>query len=221
MKVIVVGCGRIGSHLSDQLHKKGHKVTVIDQDDSAFDSLPVDFHGRTIKGDVLTRNVLHLAEIEETEALAAVTSSDTLNALVAYIAKTEYQVSRVVAWNYDLSQRPLQEAFGIPVTSSAGSGVQRIEELLSDAPLQPVFISSNANLAIYKLEVPASWDRCPLEELLPDGRIKVLGLSRAGLPMPVSSAQTILAGDSIYLNADPDEIEALHRRLNSQEGRSA
>ena len=219
MKIIVVGCGRIGSALADQLYKKGHQVTVIDQDVSAFDSLPVDFHGRTIKGDVLARNVLHLAEIEEADALAAVTSSDALNALAAYIAKTEYQVPRVVAWNYDLSQRPLQEAFGIPVTSSAGSGVQRIEELLSDAPLRPVFLSGDANLVIYQLDVPESWDQRFLQELLPGGQTRILAVARAGQPLPVSSPQSLLAGDIIYLNADPEEIEALQRRLSSQEGR--
>lgn len=220
MKVIVVGCGRIGSALADQLYKKGHQVTVIDQDVSAFDSLPVDFHGRTIKGDVLARNVLHLAEVEEADALAAVTSSDSLNALVAYIAKTEYQVSRVVAWNYDLRQRPLQETFGIPITSSAGSGVERIEELLSYTPLRPVFVSDNPNFVIYQLEVPENWDQRPLQELLPEGRVKVLALTRAGQPMPVLSTQSLLAGDTIYLNADPEEFESLQRRLNFQKERS-
>jgi len=62
---------RLYEHASHWV-RRGHQVTVIDQDVSAFDSLPVDFHGRTIKGDVLARNVLHLAEIDEAEALAAV-----------------------------------------------------------------------------------------------------------------------------------------------------
>jgi len=40
MRIIVVGCGRAGSALAYHLHKKGHEVTVVDQDSSAFDNLP-------------------------------------------------------------------------------------------------------------------------------------------------------------------------------------
>src|SRR3990172_13346263 len=100
MKVIVVGCGQVGSALAYQLNKMEHQVTVIDRNESAFDNLPIDFQGRTIEGDVLARNVLQRAEIEEADALAAVTSSDSLNALIALIARTEFQVSKVVARNY-------------------------------------------------------------------------------------------------------------------------
>jgi trk system potassium uptake protein len=127
MRIIVIGCGRVGSVLAYQLYKQGHAVTVIDQNASAFDNLPADFQGRLIEGDVLARNVLHRAEIEDADALAAVTSSDSLNALMAHVARTEYQVPSVVARNYDPRQQPLQEAFDIPVVSSAGWAVQQFE----------------------------------------------------------------------------------------------
>ncbi|RPI49305.1 MAG: TrkA family potassium uptake protein [Chloroflexi bacterium] len=119
MRIIVVGCGRAGSALAYQLYVKGHRVTVIDQDASTFENLPADFQGHLVQGDVLTRNVLERAEIESADSLVAVTNSDSLNVLLAHIARTEYQIPRVVAGNYDPRQRPLQEAFGIPVVSSA------------------------------------------------------------------------------------------------------
>jgi trk/ktr system potassium uptake protein len=134
MKVIVVGCGRVGSTLAYQLYKQGHHVTVIDQDTSAFDNLPVDFQGHTIKGDVLARNVLNRAEVEEADALAAITNSDSLNVLITHIAKTEYHVPKVIAGNANPRQLPLQEAFDITIVGAATWGAQRIVELLSDAP---------------------------------------------------------------------------------------
>ena len=88
------------------MYKKGRQVTVIDQDEEAFDNLSIDFHGRTILGDVLSRSVLRRAEIEHADALAAVTRSDSLNALAAHIARAEYKVARVVARNYDPRQPP-------------------------------------------------------------------------------------------------------------------
>lgn len=219
MRVIVVGCGRVGSALAIQLYKKEHQVTVIDQDVSAFDNLPVDFHGRTIEGDVLSRNVLHRAEIEDADALAAVTTSDSLNALIAHIARTEYQVPRVVARNYDPRQASLQEAFGIPVVGSAIWGAHRIEEYLSNAPLRAVFSDSNAKFAVYQLEVPEHWHRRSLQELLPENYSKTLALTRAGQPLPISGSLSLVTGDLIYLSADSEEIEILRRQLLLQQER--
>ena len=48
MNVIVVGCGRVGSELAYRLHQRGHQVTVIDQEASAFNNLPPDFRGRKV-----------------------------------------------------------------------------------------------------------------------------------------------------------------------------
>ena len=214
MKVIVIGCGRVGSVLSYQLYKKGHQVTVIDRNVTAFDNLPVDFQGRIIEGDVLTRNVLHRAELENADALAAATNSDSLNALIAHVARTEYHVSKVVARNYDPRQRPLQEAFGIPVVSSASWGAQRIEELLSDIPLRSLFLNNNSTDTISQLEVPEILHGHSLQDLLPEDQGKPLAVIRAGQPIPVSYPLTIEAGDLIYLIANPEEIEMLRRRIN-------
>ncbi len=213
MRVIVVGCGRVGSTLAYHLYKSGHQVTVIDQNVSAFDNLPLDFHGRTLEGDVLAQNVLHRAEVEEADALAAVTNSDTLNALTAHIARSEYQVARVVARNYDPTLRPLLDAFDIPVVGSAGWGARRIEELLSDAPLRIVFLDSTTNFALYQLVVTEDWHGHTLDELLPEDRGKVVEWQRAGQPLEISGAQTLEAGDLLYLSVDPAEMEALRRRL--------
>jgi trk system potassium uptake protein TrkA len=218
MRVIVVGCGRVGSTLAYQLYKNGHQVTVIDQDVAAFDNLPLDFHGRTLAGDVLAQNVLHRAEVEEADALAAVTTSDTLNALVAHIARSEYQVARVVARNYDPALRPLLDAFGIPVVGSAGWGAQRIEELLTDAPLRIVFLDSNTNFALYQLVVDEDWRGHHLAELLPGDRAKVVEWQRAGRPLEISGEKELEAGDLLYLSVDLGEIEALRRRLGLRQG---
>lgn len=217
MRVIIVGCGRLGSTLANQLYRNGHQVTVIDQNQSAFDNLSTDFHGRVIEGDVLTRNVLQRAEIEQADSLAAVTRSDTLNALVAHIARTEYRVPKVVARNYNPRQRPLQEAFGIPIVGSASWGVRQIEDVLSDVSLRAVLLDSNSDFAIYQLEVPESWQGRPVHELLPESQFNILAWTRAGQGLVGSGAEFLETGDLVYLSAAPDEIEALGRQLSRQQ----
>ena len=121
----------MGASLAYLLASKGHHVIVVDQRAAAFDNLPQDFHGRIVQGDVLARHELHQAEIESADALAALTGSDSLNALVAHIARQQYHVPRGVARNLDPRQLPLQQAFRIPIVGALVWEGQQILELLT------------------------------------------------------------------------------------------
>jgi trk system potassium uptake protein len=217
MRIIIVGCGQVGSALSYQLYKQGHVVTVIDQNKSAFDHLPGDFQGQTIEGDVMTKNVLLRAQIEDADAVVVVTRSDSLNALVAYIAKTEYHIANVVAANTDPRQRSIQELFGLPVVSSTSWGAHQFIELLSGTPLRAIHFDSDPNLIVYQLQVPEIWQGRALQDLLPEEKCKTLSLTRANRQLPVSSAQLLETGDLIYLIGDPAEIESLRSQLGSSQ----
>jgi len=131
MKVIVVGCGGVGSALALQLFTKGHQVTVIDRNETAFNNLSLAFKGHTITGDILTHNVWQRAEVENADALAAVTGADSVNALAAHIARTEFNVPKVAARNINPRQLPLLEAFDNPVVAAASWEAQRMGDLLT------------------------------------------------------------------------------------------
>jgi len=84
MNIIIVGCGRVGVELALSLHEN-HVVSVIDRDARSFDRLGLHFAGRTIQGHGMDRTALECAGIGTAHALAAVTSSDNVNAIVACI----------------------------------------------------------------------------------------------------------------------------------------
>ena len=88
MNFIVVGCGRVGAELAYHLFASGHQVVVVDSRKEAFNRLHPDFRGRTLEGEGLAESVLERAGIREADGLAAVTNSDTLNAVVAHTAIT-------------------------------------------------------------------------------------------------------------------------------------
>src|SRR5512146_3277031 len=133
MNIIVVGCGRVGAEVAYGLSRKRHKLTVIDQDSAAFRNLPEDFRGLTMRGDVLTQDVLLRAGIEQTQALAAVTPSDSVNTALGHIARVVFKVPNVVVRNYDPRKRPLHDAFKLQVISPVSMGALRIEEILSES----------------------------------------------------------------------------------------
>ena len=97
MNFLIVGCGRVGAELSYRLFRGGHQVVVVDSRKESFNRLHPDFRGRTLEGEGLAETVLERAGIREADGLAAVTNSDTMNAVVAHTARTFYSVPVVVA----------------------------------------------------------------------------------------------------------------------------
>ncbi|RPI35248.1 MAG: TrkA family potassium uptake protein [Chloroflexota bacterium] len=219
MNIIVIGCGRVGAELAYRLYKKGHRVTVVDQTDSAFANLPHDFRGRTIEGEALDMDVLHRAGIEQASGLAMVTSSDSLNAVIAHLARTVYNISNVVVRNYDPHWRSLYEAFGQQVISSSSWGAQRLEELLYHAEMHTVFSSGNGEVEVYEFAVPEAWAGKILRDLLPEADIQPVSVTRAGRAMMPDLNELLVESDIILVSATLDGIEALRQRLNQlQEG---
>jgi len=212
MKYVVIGCGRVGAELANRLFRKGHEVSVVDQRPEAFRNLGPEFRGRTIEGEVLNRNVLRRAGIEAADGLAAVTNSDSLNAVVAHAARAIFRVPNVVARNYDPRRRPLFEAFGLQVISSTSWGAQRVEELLYHGEIRTVFSAGNGEVEVYELTVPPAWAGRLLGELLRD-HCRVVALTRAGRAHLPEADDPLEAGDVLHLSATLDGIEALRARL--------
>jgi trk system potassium uptake protein TrkA len=217
MDVIVVGCGRVGGELSDRLYRRGHQVTVVDENPAAFDNLPPDFRGRTVEGNVLNQDVLRRAGIERAEGLAAVTNSDALNAVVARVALSRYQVANVVARNFDPRWRPLHETLDLQVVSSASWGAQRLEELLYQSEITSVFSAGNGEVQLYELTVPASGDGQAVGEFLCESRCLAVAHTRAGRASLPGSDTVLQAGDILLVSATPDDIRGLRKRLTELE----
>jgi trk system potassium uptake protein TrkA len=213
MNFIVVGCGRVGAELAHRLFKKGHKVTIIDTDHSAFSNLSPDFRGRTVEGEVLNEDVLRRAGIEEADGLAAVTVSDSLNAVVAYIAREVYHLQNVVARNYDPQYRPLQEAFELQIVGSSSWGAQRIEELLHQTETHTIFSAGNGEVALYEFVIPPLWDGRTNGELMTGEGFVLAALTRSGKATLPDGDYILRQGDVVLVSGTAQGIQTLWSRL--------
>jgi len=213
MRIIIVGCGRVGAELAYRLFRTGHQVAVIDQVAAALDNLPTDFRGRVVQGEALAADVLIRAGIEQADGLAAVTNSDTLNAVVAHVARSVYHVPQVVVRNYHPRWRVLHEAFGLQVVSSTSWGAQRIEELLYPAFARCVFSAGNGEVEIYELSVSEAWHGRALHELLHTSQCLAVALTRAGKAMLPAPEERLETGDILHLSSTTAGIETLREQL--------
>jgi trk system potassium uptake protein len=217
MKYIVVGCGRVGAELASRLNRQGHEVTVVDQAEESFHNLAPDFQGRTVEGEVLNRNVLRRAGIEDADGLAAVTTSDSLNAVIAHAARSLFRVPRVVARNYDPQRLAIFEAFNLQVVSSSSWGAQRIEEMLYHQDVRTVFSAGNGQVEIYEVAVPQKWEGRRLAELAPGEGLRVVAHTRAGKAALPAGDLVLKGGDVLHVSATLDGIQALRARLAEKE----
>ena len=214
MNVIVVGCGRVGAELSFRLFKSGHQVVVVDSNRDAFNRLHSDFRGRTLEGEGLAENVLERAGIQDAYGLAAVTKSDTLNAVVAHTARTVYKVPIVVARNYDPDLRGVLEAFGLQIVSSTYWGAQRVEELLNNPLHKAVYSAGNGEVEVYETIIPETWNNHTLKELLdPIKKCYPVALTRAGSSSLPEAETRLKVDDVLYVSTSFDGIGALTARL--------
>ena len=218
MNFIVIGCGRIGSELAYRLYKRGHKVTVIDQVMNAFENLPLDFLGRTVEGEAMNQSVLHRAGIETADGLAAVTSSESLNAVVAHVARTVYNIPNVVVRNYDPAFRLVFETFNLQVVSSSSWGAQRIEELLYHGEILTVFSAGNGEVEIYEFKIPQNWHDRRIGDLLEDSECAPVSLTRAGSAVIPNCDSILQEGDILLVSATLNGIEAARKRIKPEEG---
>ncbi len=213
MFFIVVGCGRVGSELAYDLYKRGHQVTVIDHVGSSFQHLDPDYRGRTIEAEVLGEGVLVRAGIEQAQGLAAVTNSDSVNAVVCHVARTVFHVPHVVARNYDPRWRPVHEALGLTVVSSTAWGAQRIEELLESPALRAIFSAGNGEVELYEVEVSEAWGGRVLADLLAGTETVAVAHTRAGRASLPAAEIRLQAGDLVHVSATLAGVQALRERL--------
>lgn len=213
MRVIVVGCGRLGIDLAYRLFKAGNEVTVVDAIPAAFTMLPPDFTGRQSEGDALNREVLHRAGIETVDALAAVTNSDAANAVVGHIARTIYNVPRVVVRNYDPAVRPLFEIFGLQVVSSTSWGAQRIEELMYHEDTHAVFSAGNGEVEIYEFFISDLFEGRLLSSVLVSNQAVAVALTRAGKSMLPGADTVLRADDILHISATYEGMVAIRDLL--------
>jgi trk system potassium uptake protein TrkA len=217
MNFIVVGCGRVGAELCYHLFSRGHHVVVVDINKDAFNRLHPDFRGRTLEGEGLAEGVLERAGVHEADGLAAVTNSDTLNAIVAHAARTIYNVPNVVARNYDPNLRTVIESFGLQTVGSTYWGAQRVEELLMNPSQRMVYSAGNGEVEVYEMQIPKEWDGRTVGALLqPLQDCYPVALSRAGRSFLPDAGMQMQTGDMLNVSSTFEGIGALTTRLSQK-----
>ena len=113
MKIVIMGCGRVGSRLAAQLDREGHAVSVIDVNPRQFKRLGENFSGNTIIGTGIDEDVLRAAGIDGADAFIAVTEGDNRNIMASQVAKEIFGVPEVITRIYDPVRNKIYRGLGL------------------------------------------------------------------------------------------------------------
>ncbi len=130
MRIIILGCGRVGVHLAQSLDRAGHDVTIVDRNRDSFNKLGSNYGGKMILGTGIDEDVLRKAGIEKADAFVAVTNGDNTNAMAAQIAKHVFHVPQVVARLYDPVREETYRLLGLDTVCSTVMGADKIREMV-------------------------------------------------------------------------------------------
>lgn len=133
MKVVILGCGRVGARLAINLDQAGHEVTVIDASNDAFQRLDTKFRGERVQGNGVDEEVLKRAGIESADAFAAVTNGDNRNIMASQIAKEIFHVKKVVCRIYDPLRQTTYNELGLETICPTITGADMVFESLTGA----------------------------------------------------------------------------------------
>ena len=128
MKVLIIGCGRVGARLAGLLDADGHQVSILDKDSYAFRRLPPDFHGTALVGDGLDEESLRRAGVEGVDIFVALTQGDNRNIMSTQIARHIFNVPRVICRIYDPLRQEVYESLGLETFSPTSIFARMLRE---------------------------------------------------------------------------------------------
>ncbi len=134
MKIVIIGCGRVGASAAEVWDAAGHEVIVIDISTSAFDRLPSSFHGTAIRGDGTDEDVLRRAGTEGADVFVAVTEGDNRNIMSAQLAVEALAVPKVIAKINDPLRAAAYAELGIATLCRTGLMVDAVNSYLGLPP---------------------------------------------------------------------------------------
>jgi|TARA_B100000315_G_scaffold256560_1_gene302757 trk system potassium uptake protein TrkA len=130
MKIVIMGCGRVGARLATLLDREGHQVIALDNNAYSFQRLPPNFGGTALLGNGLDEEALKRVGIEQADAFVAVTQGDNRNIMAAQIAKHIFKVPKVLCRIYDPLRRDLYNLLGLEAISPTTVFTQMLKEKL-------------------------------------------------------------------------------------------
>ncbi len=221
MKIVIVGVGKVGLALTQQLSADGHNVTVIDQDQKLIENIINIYDVMGVCGNGAVYAVQQEAEVDKAELLIVTTSSDELNILACLVGKklgVRHTIARIRNPEYEKQLRFMRGELGLSMAINPERAAAReIARVLRFPAAMKVesFSKGRLELVEYRLPENSALDGIQLVDLYRSVRVRVLicAVSRQGETIIPSGDFVLRSGDKIYLTSSPEQLAQFFRQL--------
>lgn len=201
MKIIIVGCSRLGVELANALIQEGNTVILICKEEKSWRRLTDLKLEKIIFGVEFDREVLEQAGIQSVDGLIACTENDDVNALVARVARNIYRVPKVIARLYDRRKVDVYNALGIQVLATTQWGVERAKQMLTFGKVETVMSLGNNVVEVVRIVIPELLVDTKISDAFPMHDMSIVALTRGNSSFIPDNSTVLEKGDVLYLSA--------------------
>ena len=228
MKILIVGAGRVGTSVAENLVSEQNDITVIDSDPAQLRYLQERYDLRVVAGDATQVSVLAAAGAEDTDLLIACAASDSANMVTCKIARQLFNVPRRIA-RIRMAEFPDhpelmgEDGFCIDALISPERSVTTYLHSLIEFPeaLQVVeFADGRVSVVTVRVGTGSPMAHHSIErlrEVWPDVKARVIDVLRDGRPLHAGEGTVIAPGDEVVLVVDTRHARRAVRQLREAE----
>ncbi|OEJ24603.1 potassium transporter TrkA [Streptomyces agglomeratus] len=206
MHVVIMGCGRVGAALAQNLEQQGHTVAVIDRDPTAFRRLGSGFGGRRVTGVGFDQDTLREAGIEDAGAFAAVSSGDNSNIIAARVAREMFAIENVAARIYDPRRAEVYQRLGIPTVATVRWTADQMMRRLLPSGAEPLWRDPSGGVQLAEVHTSPAWIGHKISRLQEETGVRVAFLTRLGEAVLPTSQTVLQEGDLVHVMMRTEEI---------------
>jgi trk system potassium uptake protein TrkA len=228
MKVLIIGAGRVGTSVAENLVSEHNDITVIDTDARNLLGLQERFDLRGLQGDGTRVALLREAGAEDTDLFIACAASDAVNLVACRIARHVFNVPRRIARirSSDVAEYPElmgDEGFCIDALISPERSVTAYLHRLIEFPgaLQVIeFADGRVSVITARVDASSPMANKPVDamrEVWPDVSARVIDVLRDGRLIQVGTGTVIAPGDEVVVVVDTRHARRAMRQLRAAE----
>jgi trk system potassium uptake protein TrkA len=138
MKLLVIGCGRVGSTIAKRFAGEGWDVTAVDEKEEALGRLGDDWRGAFVVGHGMDTDVLRRAGIEDADAVVVATDGDNTNIVIGQVAQEWFGITCTVVRVLDPARAEFYAQRGVRTVCPTSTAIDVLDEAVRSCAVPPV-----------------------------------------------------------------------------------
>ncbi len=212
-RVIVAGCGRVGTQLSEMLSLDGYHVTVIDRDAKAFEGLSKSFQGEAVQGVAFDLDVLEKAGIRKADVFTALTNYDNTNLMAAEVARGIYGVGEVFTRLYNPDKEKTFQALDINYSCGTTILAEQFMQRIARDRMKVLAWMANNRVLLVEFACPPRFSGKPVDRLEREELLRVGFISHKGKTVVATRETTMHRGDKVVATVLAGRMDKVRRMV--------